>query len=104
MVDAQWNATLKRAVDVFGAKLQAVIFMEEMAELTQELSKFVRGEDNKDAIIEEAADVALMMAQLPFMLGADVKEFFDELLQVGDYKVARLAKRIVQLEQEASEE
>lgn len=104
MVDAYQNAVLKRAVDVFGAELQAVIFMEEMAELTQELSKFIRGEDNKDAIIEETADVVLMTAQLPFMLGADVKEFLGELQQVVAYKVERLAKRIERLEQEASEE
>ena len=104
MVDAYQDAVLKRAVDVFGAELQAVIFMEEMAELTQELSKFIRGEDNKDAIIEEAADVVLMAAQLPFVLSVDAKDFFDELQQVVVYKAERLAKRIKQLEREASEE
>ena len=104
MVNTHQDEVLKRAVDVFGAELQAVVFMEEMAELTQELSKFVRGKDNKDAIIEETADVILMTAQLPFMLGADVKEFLGELQQVVAYKVERLAKRIEQFEREASEE
>ena len=91
-------------MDVFGAELQAVIFMEEMAELTQELSKFVRGKGNKDAIVEETADVILMTAQLPFMLGVDVEGYFDELQQVVAYKVERLAKRIERFKREASEE
>ena len=52
------------AVKKYGKLSQLIICMEEMAELTKELSKSIRGADNSAAIAEEMADVEIMLEQL----------------------------------------
>ena len=52
------------AVKKYGKLSQLIMCMEEMAELTKELSKSIRGADNSDAIAEEMADVEIMLEQL----------------------------------------
>ena len=44
--------------------LQVVVAIEELGELQKELCKSLRGKDNKDKIIEEMADVYIMLDQL----------------------------------------
>lgn len=58
---------LKSAIERYGNTYQLIISMEEMAELTKELSKFLRGAHNEDAIAEEIADVRIMLDQLEIM-------------------------------------
>lgn len=52
------------AVKKYGKLSQLITCMEEMAELTKELSKSIRGADNSAAIAEEMADVEIMLEQL----------------------------------------
>lgn len=52
------------AVQTFGKKAQLIMAMEEMAELTKELSKNIRDSNNVSAISEEMADVEIMLEQL----------------------------------------
>lgn len=52
------------AVKKYGKLSQLIMCMEEMAELTKELSKSIRGADNSAAIVEEMADVEIMLEQL----------------------------------------
>lgn len=59
----------KKAIAKYGAKAQTVVAMEEMAELIKELSKAFRGYGNPDAIIEEMADVYIMLDQLKLIFG-----------------------------------
>ena len=61
------NEILKSAIARYGKTAQMVVAMEEMAELTKELSKFLRGAHNEDAIAEEIADVRIMLEQLEIM-------------------------------------
>ena len=58
---------LKSAIARYGENAQMIIAMEEMAELTKELSKFLRGAHNEDAIAEEIADVRIMLDQIEIM-------------------------------------
>lgn len=58
---------LKSAIARYGKTAQMIVSMEEMAELTKELSKFLRGSHNEDAIAEEIADVRIMLEQLEIM-------------------------------------
>ena len=58
------TAICQRAVDTWGKGSQLIICMEEMAELTKELSKNLRGQDNDLDIAEEVADVEIMLEQL----------------------------------------
>lgn len=56
--------TYVEAVRAYGKQSQLVMAMEEMSELTKELSKNLRGADNSKALAEEIADVEIMLEQL----------------------------------------
>lgn len=61
----------KRAVKTFGAEAQMLMCMEEMAELTQALSKCFRNKADVENIIEELVDVEIMITQMRSLFGAD---------------------------------
>lgn len=61
--------TYSDAVRIYGKQSQLVVAMEEMSELTKELSKNIRGEKNVSAISEEIADVEIMLEQLKVIYG-----------------------------------
>ncbi len=61
--------TYSEAVRTYGKQSQLVMAMEEMSELTKELSKNIRGEKNVSAISEEIADVEIMLEQLKVIYG-----------------------------------
>lgn len=44
--------------------IQHVVWMEEMAELQQAISKGLRGKENRNNLIEETADVIICLTQL----------------------------------------
>ena len=81
----------KLAIEKWGRELQILMGIEEMAELTKELIKNLRGKENRDNIIEEMADVEIMMGQLKrlFVVGGD-------LTQVKARKMLRLEKMLNQ--------
>lgn len=54
-----------------GFQGQAMICMEELAELSKELSKYVRGEGDRNHIAEEVADVYLTVRQMQEVFGID---------------------------------
>ena len=62
------------AISKWGKELQIIMGIEEMAELTKELVKSLRGKDNRENIIEEIADVEIMIGQLKrlFVVGNDL--------------------------------
>lgn len=53
-----------RAVNTFGETSRLILAIEEMSELTKELSKYIRGRQNIGGICEEMADVEIMLEQL----------------------------------------
>lgn len=57
----------QKVLDTYGAQMQTVIAMEEMAELVKELSKSLRGANNVDQIAEEIADVRIMLDQMELL-------------------------------------
>lgn len=75
---------LSKAIRKYGADMQQVIAIEEMAELTKELCKYKRGQDNFDHIAEEIADVEIMMEQLKIMFNAHE--------EVDTYKAKKLKR------------
>lgn len=82
--------TYSEAVRIYGKQSQLIMAMEEMAELSKELSKNIRGEHNADALAEEMADVEIMLEQLKVIFGnraaVDIKK---------SMKIQRLADRLV---------
>ncbi len=59
------NPVLKRALETWGEQAQMMMVVEEMSELMKEILKNVnRKKDNLAEIIEETADVEIMLEQL----------------------------------------
>jgi len=76
----------ERAIKVWGKEPQMLQVIEEMSELTKEILKNVnRKKDNVDALIEETADVEIMLAQLKCCYGIADK--------VAAYKTDKLKAR-----------
>lgn len=79
--------TIHRVINVFGAQNQKMQALEELMELQSALFENVHREtDNRKNIVEEVADVEIMLAQ--------IKEIFDikpkEIEEIQDYKLRRL--------------
>lgn len=81
---------LKKVIAQNGGMYQMIIAMEEMSELTKELTKNIRGFENRDAIIEELADVHIVLMQLEIIHNIQ----FDELKARLDKKMERLKERL----------
>ncbi len=59
------HPVLKKALETWGEEPQMLMVVEEMAELAKEILKNInRKKDNIDAIVEETADVEIMLEQL----------------------------------------
>lgn len=59
------NPVLKRALETWGEEPQMLMVVEEMSELMKEVLKNInRKKDNINQIIEETADVEIMLEQL----------------------------------------
>lgn len=78
------------AITDYGDEAQINMAVEEMAELTDKLMKDKRGRTTKAEIVEEIADVTIMMRQLALMYGVD-----DVAAEV-DNKLHRLFGRMQQ--------
>lgn len=77
------NPVLKRALDTWGEHAQMLMVVEEMSELTKEILKNIsRKKNNIDAIIEETADVEIMLEQL--------KENYNISTKVDAYKKEKI--------------
>ena len=65
------GATMKYSeiVDHYGAKHQAIKAVEELNELAVELSKWVNGQGSRKKILEECADVEIMLWQMQAIFG-----------------------------------
>ena len=93
MTEEERNKILVRAIATYGEESQINIAIEEMAELTKALCKYKRAEATceKDAaignIIEEMADVQIMLDQLKIIFKNDT-----EAMQ--KFKLQRLDKRL----------
>ena len=84
---AENKRTIHRVISTFGERNQKMQALEELMELQSALFENIHREtDNRENIVEEVADVEVMLAQ--------IKEIFDikqeEIEKVQDYKLRRL--------------
>lgn len=92
-----------RAINRLGKRHQLSVVQEELAELIQAISKYNRSLDNqfdkekaKQMIIEEMADVTIMMAQL-----IDITEIKQSQIDAAiKLKTLRMEERLNKLQQE----
>ena len=90
---------LKKAIKHYGPQNQMMMVLEENAELSQAITKYIRstkkGQFNeineaRKNVVEELADVLIVIEQLKIML--DIQNY--EINCVKDYKLNRLKERI----------
>lgn len=80
----------ERAIQHYGPQNQQMKLLEEMAELSQEVCKFAIGDYRKtDRLIEETADVYIMIMQASIMLGRN------EVFEAIHKKIERLEQRLI---------
>lgn len=56
--------TYKQAIETYGVRMQKLMAIEEMSELTKEICKDFRGLLDREHLIEEMADVMIMLDQM----------------------------------------
>ena len=82
--------TYKQAIALYGEKAQKLMAIEEMSELTKEICKDFRGLLDREHLIEEMADVLIMLDQMLLMY----KISGDEIQQMRERKIERLKGRM----------
>lgn len=82
--------TYKQAIETYGVRAQKLIAIEEMSELTKEICKDFRGELNRENLIEEMADVLIMLDQMLILYKISGEEV--GLMRIK--KVERLKERL----------
>ena len=83
---------LQAAIDTYGKKSQCAMAMEECGELVQAINKVCRefSYSRRDNLIEEIADVLIMIEQLKLMFDLSDRE----ISIMRDRKLQRLERRI----------
>lgn len=81
---------IQKAIDTYGYDLQKQVAIEEMSELTKEICKDFRGKANRENIVEEIADVQIMLYQLMAMYNISDTEL---AITLG-LKITRLDERL----------
>lgn len=78
------------SIDKYGKEQQSIVCMEECCELTQAVSKELRGKHDKDHLVEEIADVTICIEMLKQMYAISENEI-DNWIEV---KQNRMLKRM----------
>lgn len=84
------NPVLKRALHTWGEQAQMMMVVEEMSELMKEILKNVnRGKDNLAEIIEETADVEIMLEQLKenYQIADEVEAYKSEKIKLIEHRL-----------------
>lgn len=86
----EYRKIIWSAIYIYGKEKQTLKFFEEVAELEKELCKNLFGEQNHDEIVEEIADVEIMLDQIKLMYEAKQSQ----VERVKAMKVQRLNERL----------
>lgn len=86
---------MKMAIDCWGEEVQLIMSIEEMAELTDKLAKYIRGRDiTPKEIIEEIVDVSICMSQIEIIFNKKDMVIPCWYITIEDEKLNRLWNRI----------
>lgn len=79
-----------RAITHYGAERQSIKAIEEIGELLEEIARYKGGAANQWELMDEIADVTIMLEQMRLIAEIDPAELEDRIA----YKLGRLAGRI----------
>ena len=91
---------LRKCIDFFGEDKQQIVAIEEMAELTQALSKNIIGHRNatRKKVVEEFIDVTIMLNQIRMIYNITLTE----IEEGKKYKFSRLENYIENIKNETA--
>lgn len=94
------NEVFEKALEVWGFDIQSLVLVEEMSELTKEIIKihrdiFFERPSNLEKMIQEIADVQLMIDQMKHALN---EEEFDIYQREYNHKLNRARKWLIEAE------
>ena len=84
-----YDDILKKNIELNGELTELIVLMEELSELTKEITKYIRYGNNRQTIVEELADVMVMCRQLMIMLMIGEEELAEEI----EKKIRRQVER-----------
>ena len=91
MLSDRYIKIIINIINQYGETSQVLQSIEEMSELTKELLKNInRNENNEKEIIQEIADVIVMLTQLVMIYKIDVDKIYGAI----EYKLERQEKRM----------
>ncbi len=79
-----------KAIENWGYDVQTTVAIEEMSELTKELCKVLRGDKRDKALLEELADVQIMLEQMIQLYDTE-----NEVLEIRQKKLECLRKKLI---------
>ena len=86
---SMFKNVMKKSIALHGKAIKEVICMEEMAELTQQLSKDIRGKLDRDHLVEDFSDVVICMEMLKII--HNISD--EEISRWVDHKMSRQYQR-----------
>ena len=115
MTTEERRALLDRAITAYGAPAQMDMAVEEMAELTKALCKIKRAQAGCEVtaaignVIEEMADVQIMLDQLRLIFARSTDEVEEDklrrlLARINSWKESKLRRWMCEQEREAADE
>lgn len=90
MTEHEVNKAIGEIAEHYGARAQTLQLCEECGELIQAASKLARGTTGISSLIEEIADVRIMMSQLMYLYGIPETE----IATLVERKLERQLERI----------
>lgn len=87
--NAERRKIYDKALETYGKDNQIIVAIEELSELQKELTKYLRGKLDENHLIEEMADVYIMLEQLIYIFDCGTS-----LKVARSTKVKRLAKNL----------
>lgn len=87
----------QEALEVYGLETQIIVAIEECSELQKELTKYLRGNQNRQFIAEEIADVIIATEELRYYLDLGLSV---EIIK--KIKIDRLKERLERAKNEKS--
>lgn len=85
-----YNNLYNNLINKYGGK-QLVVAVEELSELQKEICKSLRGKDNKKNLIEEMADVYIMLDQLKIYYNISDDELNNKIIDKNERTIERMS-------------
>lgn len=85
-----YNNLYNNLINKYGDK-QLVVAVEELSELQKEICKSLRGKDNKKNLIEEMADVYIMLDQLKIYYNISDDELNNKIIDKNERTIERMS-------------